>query len=180
MGGQGLIDTSQGYATRSAFLIAAVVVVLDQITKVWAVAALEGSPAVLIEDFLRLRVTRNPGAAFSLFTDAGQLLGFIAIAVALIVVVALPRVERRIEQIALALVLGGAVGNLVDRVFRGEGILDGAVVDFVDFSFWPAFNVADSGISIGVVILVLASFFPPSDAGEQQTVEARAITPGDG
>ena len=70
--------------------------------------------------------------------------------------------------------------NTINRFVRGEGILDGAVVDFIDFSFWPAFNIADSGITVGVVILVLASFFPPDEVGSNRALEAGAATSGDG
>jgi signal peptidase II len=67
-------------------------------------------------------------------------------------------VERPRETVALGLVMGGALGNLIDRVFRGSGLLDGAVIDWVDFSFFPAFNVADSAISIGAALAVLFAF----------------------
>ena len=180
MGGQDLSDSSADLALRTAFLIAAVVVVVDQITKIWVVESLGGRAVDVIGDFLRLRVTRNPGAAFSTFTDAGQLLGVLAIVIAIVVAVALPRIERRLEQVALALVLGGAVGNVLDRIFRGEGVLDGAVVDFIDFSFWPAFNIADSGITIGVTLLVIASLFPGAPAKPGTVLEAKATKPGDG
>ena len=66
--------------------------------------------------------------------------------------------SRRVEAVALGMVLGGAIGNLVDRVFRGDGLLDGAVVDFIDFSFFPTFNVADAAINIGVALLLIATF----------------------
>ena len=63
------------------------------------------------------------------------------------------------EAIGLGLVLGGAVGNLADRLFRGPGLFDGSVVDFVDFSFFPAFNAADSAITIGAALILLLSLF---------------------
>ncbi len=68
------------------------------------------------------------------------------------------KVERRREVAALALVLGGALGNLIDRIFRGDGLLDGGVVDFIDLSFFPAFNVADSAITIGAGLALLYAF----------------------
>lgn len=144
-------------SVRSAYLLAAAVVLLDQMTKVLAVEALEDGPISLFGDFLELSLTRNPGAAFSSFTGGGRVLAFIAIAIAIGIAATIPRVERGVERTSLALVLGGALGNLIDRVVRGDGIFDGAVVDFIDFSFWPTFNVADSAITIGVVLLLVAS-----------------------
>jgi len=67
--------------------------------------------------------------------------------------------SRRLEALALGLVLGGAVGNLADRVFRGSGLLDGAVVDFIDFKSFPTFNVADMAINVGVFLLLVAAFW---------------------
>jgi len=140
-------------------MTAGIVVVIDQLTKIWAVAALSDGPVSLIGDFLRLRLTRNPGAAFSSFLDGGPMLGVIAAVVAVVVAVILPQIEERLDRFALALVMGGALGNFADRIFRGDGFLDGAVVDFVDFSFWPTFNAADSAISIGVTLLVISALF---------------------
>lgn len=133
--------------------------VVDQLTKIWAVERLDESSISLIGDVLALRLTFNTGAAFSSFTDGGPLLGVIAVGVIGAVAFAMSRTRRWIDQIGLALILGGAVGNLVDRIFRGDGVLDGGVVDFIDLSFWPTFNVADSAITIGVVILIVSSLF---------------------
>jgi len=129
---------------------------VDQLTKVWAVAALSDGPIVLIDGFLQLRLTRNPGAAFSSFTGGGAFLAVIAAIVAVAIGFLLPLIEERLERVALALVMGGALGNFTDRIFRGDGFLDGAVVDFIDFSFFPTFNAADSAISIGVVLMLLS------------------------
>lgn len=129
---------------------------MDQLTKVWAVAALSDGPIVLIDGFLQLRLTRNPGAAFSSFTGGGAFLAVIAAIVAVAIGFLLPLIEERLERVALALVMGGALGNFTDRIFRGDGFLDGAVVDFIDFSFFPTFNAADSAISIGVVLMLLS------------------------
>lgn len=140
-------------------LIGAGVAVLDQVTKIWAVAAFSEEPRALIGDeFLRLAVTRNPGASFSSFQNGGVAIGVIAIGVVGLIVYMLGRVAHRVEAIGLGIVLGGAVGNLVDRIARGDGFLDGAVVDWIDFSFFPSFNVADSAITIGAALLILVSF----------------------
>jgi signal peptidase II len=148
-------------------LIGAAVAVLDVVTKVWAVAVFADEPRVLLGDgFLRLSVTRNPGASFSSFQNGGVAIGVIAIGVAGLVVYMLGRVAHRAEAIGLGAVLGGAVGNLLDRIARGDGFLDGAVVDWIDFSFFPSFNVADSAITIGAAVLILTSFLVRTHADE--------------
>lgn len=139
-------------------------VAVDQLTKVWAVAALSDGSIELIDGFLQLRLTRNPGAAFSSFTGGGPLLGAVAAAVAIAIAFLLPKIEQRLDRVALSLVMGGALGNFADRIFRGDGLLDGAVVDFISFSFWPTFNAADSAISVGVVLMLLTVLFKKEPA----------------
>lgn len=141
-----------------ALAIGGLVVVADRLTKWWAEETLPGSPIAIIEGFLQLRFVENPGAAFGFFGDAGSLIAFIALVVIGGIVVVARRVDGWPEASALGLVLGGALGNLIDRVVRGPGLLDGEVIDFVDFSFFPAFNVADSAITIGAVLAVLLAF----------------------
>jgi signal peptidase II len=103
-------------------------------------------------------VSRNSGAAFS-FAE-GATIVFTAVAVAVVVVIA--RTARRLGSsswaLSLGLLLGGALGNLVDRVFRSPGPGRGAVVDFLDFRVWPVFNLADSAIVVGGLLAVLLSF----------------------
>ena len=139
-------------------LVAAAVLVLDVLTKVWVVAELEGRRTLeLLGGQLLIRVSRNPGAAFSF--GEGATVVFTVIAV--VVVVAILRVSRRLGSqgwaVALGLILGGASGNLVDRLLRSPGPARGAVVDFIDFQVWPSFNVADSAIVTGGVLAVLLS-----------------------
>jgi signal peptidase II len=133
-------------------------VAVDQLTKWWAVNELADGPIVLIADFLQLRLTYNTGASFSIFANAGPILAIVAFGVVGLIVYVLGDARRRIEAVALGLVLGGAIGNLLDRLFRGPGLLDGAVVDFIDFSFFATFNVADAAINVGVALLLLAVF----------------------
>jgi len=137
--------------------VAAVVVAVDQITKWWALNALEDRPIDLVWT-LSLRLTFNTGGAFSL---GRGLAPFLAVA-ALVLVVVVARVGRLSHRLGpalgVALVLGGAVGNLTDRVFReGGGPLGGAVVDFIDLGWWPVFNAADIAIVIGAGLLLLTS-----------------------
>ncbi len=138
--------------------MAALVVVLDQLSKVWAESALADGPIVLIEDFLQFRLTYNTGAAFSMFSSGGPILAVIAVGVIAMIMFVLKDASHRAEAVALGMVLGGSIGNFTDRVFRGDGLLDGAVVDFIDFSFFATFNIADMGITLGVGLLLFVAF----------------------
>jgi signal peptidase II len=138
--------------------VALLALVLDVVTKVLVVERLEGrEPVELLGGQLLLRVSRNPGAAFS-FAEGATVL-FTAVAVAVVVVIL--RVSRQLRStgwaLSLGLLLGGAAGNLVDRVLRSPGPGRGAVVDFIDFQVWPSFNVADSAIVTGGLLAVLLS-----------------------
>jgi signal peptidase II len=140
-------------------LVAAAVLALDVLTKVWVVAELEGQRVLeLLGGQLLIRVSRNSGAAFS-FAE-GYTIVFTAVAVTVVVVIV--KVSRRLYSggwaVSLGLLLGGAAGNLVDRLLRSPGPGRGAVVDFIDFQVFPSFNVADSAITCGAVLAVLLSF----------------------
>jgi signal peptidase II len=154
-----------GPKVRLLALIAVLVLAADIVTKVIAVAELEGrAPVELLGGLVYLQLLRNPGAAFSLATGYTWLLTLVAIAVVVVIV----RVARRLRStgwaVALGLVLGGALGNLTDRIFRAPGPLQGHVVDMVslfatDGRVWPVFNLADSSIVTGGVLLVLLALF---------------------
>jgi signal peptidase II len=131
------------------------IIALDQLTKVWAVAALSDGPVSIVGTTIELRLSRNTGGAFSLFQQFTPILAVLAVVVAVVLVRVIQRTEDRIILVALALVLAGAVGNLCDRIFRSPGFLRGAVVDFIGVGRFPTFNVADSAITIGAVLLVL-------------------------
>lgn len=137
--------------------VALAVLVTDIVTKVIVVATLEHKPPVrLLGGFLQLYVTRNPGAAFSIGGPSETIL-YTLIAVG--VVVFILRTSRRIKSLAwtitLGLLLGGATGNLTDRIFRWPGPFRGWVVDWIELPHWPIFNVADSCIVCGGVLAVL-------------------------
>ena len=104
---------------------------------------------------LQLRFTTNPGGAFGLFGGATWLFVGASLVVIAIILVASRRPPSRMASVALGLVLGGALGNLTDRLIRGSGF-SGEVVDFIDFQVWPVFNVADSCIVIGAALLLLS------------------------
>jgi signal peptidase II len=136
------------------------IVVLDQLTKSWVVAALSDGPLSIIGDDVELSLTRNSGGAFSLFTNATVFLAVMAIILSLVLVRAVRRAQDLLSVIALSLVLGGALGNLLDRIFRAPGFLRGHVVDYVSVGSFPSFNVADSAITIGAILLIVASLRP--------------------
>jgi signal peptidase II len=137
--------------------VAAAVVVVDQVTKTWALRALADGPIDLFWT-LRFNLSFNSGAAFGIGRGIGPII-LIAGVVMLVVLLGLGRLaaSRTMAAVALGLLIGGASGNLIDRLFRDHG---GAVVDFIDFQWWPIFNVADIGITFGALLLVLASREP--------------------
>ncbi len=147
---------------------AAGVLLVDQFTKWLAVAMLDLGDPVPVFWLLQLNRTSNTGAAFSLGTDWGPIIAIAAVGV-LILLAQLGRSLRRPSSlVALGVVLGGAVSNLGDRLFRaGEGLLGGAVVDFIDTQRWPIFNVADMSIVLGAIALVIWGSTEPDPAGDE-------------
>jgi signal peptidase II len=135
--------------------VGAAVLAADQATKWWALRALADGPVDVVGP-LQLRLVHNTGSAFSIGAGSGPVVGLLALAVVVVLLWTGRNVEGRPALTALGLVLGGAVGNLVDRALRGDGLLHGAVVDFVDLGWWPVFNVADAAIVLGSILLVVA------------------------
>lgn len=146
--------------------LALLILVLDQLSKAWASTQLSYGEPWVITGFFNLTLLHNTGAAFSFLSDAGGwqrwFFGVVAAVVSVVLVVWLARLgdQRRLESLALALVLGGAVGNLIDRVWLGY------VVDFIvlhyDTYYWPAFNLADSAIVGGAGLLLISGWKTPS------------------
>src|SRR5690625_2925375 len=135
-------------------LIAAVTVLIDQVTKFLAEDMLTaGNRIDLLGDLLGLRLVYNPGAAFSFGTGATWVLSLLATAVAVVIIRIAPRVTSRAWISALSLLLGGAVGNLVDRFFKAPGFPEGHVVDFIDYGIFVG-NVADIAIVLAAVFMV--------------------------
>ena len=133
--------------------------VADVVTKVVAVEMLANSPAIpVVGDLLTLRLTRNPGAAFSLGTSATFALSVISIVVVIVVIVLGRRVASPMWAVALGLLLGGAAGNLTDRLLREPAPMRGHVVDFLELPNWPVFNLADSAIVLAAGLIILQSF----------------------
>ena len=135
-------------------LTALLIVVADQLSKLWIRSSLAIGESLFEVGFFRLTRVHNSGAAFGLFQGQSFLLTIIAsVGVAALLLYAFlfhhkfPFLENRLGKLALGLVLGGTVGNLIDRIYLGY------VTDFIDFNFWPAFNIADSAIVVGIIIL---------------------------
>jgi signal peptidase II len=137
--------------------IAAITYLVDRVTKIWAEQVLATRPPLqILSGVLQLNYTTNSGGAFSIGGSAPWVFAGASVIVIGLIVVASFRIARPTFAVALGLVLGGALGNLTDRVVRGPG-LSGRVVDFIDLHVWPVFNVADSAIVLGAVILVISS-----------------------
>lgn len=161
--------------------VAVFVLAADIITKTLVVAHLRpGEPVHVIGNVVEFNLLRNPGAAFSVGT--GDTIVFTAIALAVIIYIV--RTARRLRSIAwaitLGLLLGGACGNLTDRIFRSPGIFRGEVVDFIEVTrYWPVFNLADSAIVCGgilTVLLALLGYHLDGTHGDQ-TVQGSGSAP---
>lgn len=149
---------------RNWMIIAAVIVVVDQITKGIATAELKMTEAVTVMSMFNFTLIHNEGAAFGFLDDAGGWQRWFFTMISLVVSIVLVfwikslKQEEKIQALGFSFILGGAIGNLIDRIYLGY------VIDFIDIyynaSHWPAFNIADSAITIGVVILIVDTVFP--------------------
>lgn len=138
--------------------VALTVVGLDLLTKTLAVELLEPGVAVqVIGDNVELWLVRNSGAAFSMASGYTWILSIIALVVVVVIVRYSGRLRSAWWVLGLGMVLGGAIGNLIDRIFRAPQPLQGHVVDFVKVGWWPVFNVADSAVVCGAILLVVLS-----------------------
>jgi signal peptidase II len=132
-----------------------IVLAIDQLTKRWAVSELTGSEPHHVIWTLQWNLTRNSGMAFSQAQGIGPFIGIAALLVVVWLAWTSRMLTSRITGVAAGLIAGGALGNLADRLFRGDRFLHGAVIDFIDFQWFPIFNVADMAIDIGGAIFVL-------------------------
>jgi len=154
---------------RLLCLVTIPIVVLDQVTKLIVSSRMDLYQSItLIPNYLDLTFTRNPGAAFSMFATmppwmrVGLLVSFIAIAIVVLLVLLFQCQRIDLTSIALALILAGAAGNLIDRLTRGFEVIDFIRAHYYALN-WPVFNVADSAISIGVALIVLGTLFGSSE-----------------
>jgi signal peptidase II len=149
---------------RTLFSVAWFVWILDLATKIWAVSALsQRSNVKVLGSFFQLTLVRNPGAAFSFAAGATIFLTIFAVIALLAILYFSPRITSKGWAVVLGLVMGGIIGNLVDRIFREPGVLRGHVIDWMQLPYWPIFNIADSAIVIAALISVVltARNIPP-------------------
>jgi len=138
-------------------VVAALVIVLDQLTKWWAVNNLDDRDIDIVWT-LRLNLSYNTGMAFSRGENWGPLIGVLALVIVVALLLSMRRSASRLTDVTVGLIIGGAIGNIIDRLFRSPGWLRGGVVDFIDFQWFPIFNVADMAITIGGALLVISSW----------------------
>jgi signal peptidase II len=159
------LSSLRGRIAPISLIIAAVVVLADQLSKHWAVNSLsDGRPRHVVWT-LQFNLAYNTGMAFSRGQGLGPVIALLALLVVIVLVISTARVENRWARVAAGLLIGGALGNLIDRVFRGRGWLHGAVIDFIDMQWWPIFNVADIAVSAGAILFALTSLLLPRTSG---------------
>lgn len=138
--------------------IALSVIAVDQLTKHWAVTSLGTDREIDLFWTLRLNLAFNNGMAFGQGQGFGPVIAVVATLVIVYLLVSLRTEASPMSTVGMGLLIGGAAGNLIDRLFRGDdGILQGAVVDFIDFQWFPIFNVADMAVNVGAGLLILNS-----------------------
>ena len=149
------MDAPRSRAAQILLITAIVAYGLDRVTKILAESSLQGSPVELVPGVLTLRYTTNSGGAFSIGQSAPWFFVGVSAVVAVIIIATAFRHTSRLVGASLGLVLGGTLGNLTDRAIRAPA-MRGRVVDFIDLHVWPVFNLADSAIVVGAILLALA------------------------
>ncbi len=147
-----------------AYVLIASVIVSDQLTKHWSLNALNAGKTIKIFWTLQLNLVFNSGMAFSQGQGVGRIIGVLAIGVVIGLLMSLRKPMSMMTVIGTGLLIGGACGNILDRMFRGDGWMSGAVVDFIDLQWFPVFNVADSAVTIGAGFLILGAFMARSSS----------------
>ena len=152
---------------RAPVLIALVVVVLDQLTKRWALNALSDGHRIELFWTLQFNLAFNSGMAFSRGRGMGPYIAVVATIVIVWLLVSLRSGGTKLGKFGMGCLIGGAAGNLIDRMFRGDAWLRGSVIDFIDPQWFPIFNVADIAVNVGAVALILNSILVSrADAAE--------------
>ena len=139
-------------------LIIVAVVLADQATKNWALNSLSDGRTIDLVWTLRFNLVFNSGMAFSQGQCWGRLIGLLAIGVAVWLWFGLRKATSQLSVVGTSMLIGGALGNVVDRMFRGEKWLAGSVIDFIDLQWFPVFNIADSAVTLGAAMLITSSF----------------------
>ena len=156
---------------RTLFGVAWAVWIVDLATKIWAVENLSyRSNIKVIGDFFQLTYVRNPGAAFSFAAGATIFLSIFGLSVMIAILYYSPQITSRGWAVVLGLVLGGILGNMVDRIFREPGVLRGHVIDWMQLPHWPVFNIADSAIVVAAfisMVLTVRNIPPITKVGSQ-------------
>jgi signal peptidase II len=159
-------DTSSSIARGRLYfvvgLVASMVVAVDQATKQLAVDALADGPVDVIQGVLTLRLTLNPGGAFGVLQGVPGFFLVASVGIVLAILFWVRHLEEARWAFPVGMILGGGIGNLVDRAFRDTG---GRVVDFIDLHVWPVFNIADSAIVVGVGVILLLMLRSSSPEG---------------
>lgn len=154
--------------------------VFDQLTKMWVVATMtEGEVIEVLPPLLNWRFIRNPGAAFSIGTDYTWVFTIVMVVVSVAIVTQIPKVASWLWAVALGLVLGGALGNLTDRLFREPSFGQGHVVDFIALPNFAIFNIADSAVVSGVSLLCLLTLRGIGMDGRRSNEDAETDTEAD-
>jgi signal peptidase II len=161
LGSDGSVDSrrqsrSRGTARGSLIvaLVVGIVIVIDQVTKHWAVSQLDDGRVVHVVWTLQFNLAFNSGMAFGRGRGWGPVIGVVAMLVVVALVLSIRRQNDTRMSLAVGLVVAGALGNIIDRLFRNEGWLRGRVVDFIDFQWFPIFNVADIAVNVGGILLL--------------------------
>lgn len=141
-----------------AYWLILAVVVADQLTKQWVLNVLSDGKVVKLFWTLQFNLVFNSGMAFSQGQGVGRIIGVLAIFVVIGLLMSLRDAKLLATVIGTGLLVGGATGNILDRLFRGGGWMGGSVVDFIDLQWFPVFNVADSAVTVGAGFLILGAF----------------------
>lgn len=152
-----MTDSARRPELLVAWILAAAVTAVDQLTKSLAVIRLSDG-AVDVVWTLKFRLTYNTGMAFGAGSSIGPVIAVGAFVIVMVLARSVSRQPRLVYRISVGTLVGGATGNLLDRIFRSPGVLRGAVVDFIDFGWFPVFNVADIAINVGAGLLILTVF----------------------
>lgn len=165
---EGLLKKQSRFADSKSALAfglgtATAVIIIDQLAKTWAVNALDSGRIVDVVSTLRMNLTYNSGMAFSKGQGLGPVIGVFALVIVVFLTLSLRKSSDWRRLLATGLIIGGALGNILDRVFRGTGNFHGSVIDFIDLQWWPIFNVADMAVSVGAALLIFSAAKPRAD-----------------
>ncbi len=141
--------------------VALAVIAADQLTKDWALGRLSDDSTVDLIGSLRFNLAFNTGMAFSKGSGSGAIIGLVALGIVVVLAFVARKVDSKVQLALIGVVMGGALGNIVDRLLRApiaggpDGFMSGAVVDFIDLQWWPIFNIADAAVVVGGITLAL-------------------------